>query len=190
MIFFSKKQNGFYDSSIHGNKIPNDAVAITEEEHIELIQGQQENGKLIVSDSSGYPFLQDPPTLPVVERIELAKRAIDTAAGKARSRFVSSGDFIDQEYSQVDASVKAWRESGSPASDVPGDVQAWAAATGMTAEEAAADIEQTSANWRSLLTTIRHIRLAGKAAVDAADDEADFYAIAQTYIDQLSDMQP
>lgn len=59
-MFYSKSTNGFYDTAIHGNNIPEDAVEITAEEHAALINGQSQ-GKRIVADEAGHPVLADPP---------------------------------------------------------------------------------------------------------------------------------
>lgn len=65
-MFYSKSNNGFYDSVIHGNAIPEDAVEITTEQHVALIQGQSE-GKRIVADRNGCPMLTDPPQASITE---------------------------------------------------------------------------------------------------------------------------
>lgn len=57
---YSKSTGGFYDSSLHGDNIPADAVEITDEEHAALLAGQS-NGKRIIADANGYPALSDPP---------------------------------------------------------------------------------------------------------------------------------
>lgn len=63
-IFSSKAAGGFYDDSIHSvHQIPGDAVEITRERHIELLEGQS-MGLLISSDEDGYPILIDPPAQP------------------------------------------------------------------------------------------------------------------------------
>lgn len=61
-MFYSKTTGGFYDSAIHGDNIPADAVEITKEEHQALINGQS-TGKRIVADADGRPMLVDPPAL-------------------------------------------------------------------------------------------------------------------------------
>lgn len=61
-MFYSKSTGGFYDTAIHGENIPADAVEITAEEHIALLVGQSK-GKRIVSDSDGAPTLADPEPL-------------------------------------------------------------------------------------------------------------------------------
>lgn len=58
---FSASTNGFYDDTIHtAEQIPADAVDITAERHIELLNGQSD-GKVITSNAEGYPILVTPP---------------------------------------------------------------------------------------------------------------------------------
>lgn len=59
-MFFSKTTGGFYDSALHGNNIPADAVVITDAQHAALLAGQTA-GKLISADATGAPVLLDPP---------------------------------------------------------------------------------------------------------------------------------
>lgn len=65
-MFYSKSNNGFYDSAIHGNAIPEDAIGITTEQHVALMQGQSE-GKRIVADHNGHPILADLPQASTTE---------------------------------------------------------------------------------------------------------------------------
>jgi hypothetical protein len=55
-MFYSKLTNGFYDTEIHGEKIPDDAFEITPEEYDLLLKGQSTGGQ-IKADSSGKPFI-------------------------------------------------------------------------------------------------------------------------------------
>lgn len=59
-MLYSKITSGFYDTAIHGDSIPEDAVEITETEYSALLDGQSA-GKVITSDASGMPILSDPP---------------------------------------------------------------------------------------------------------------------------------
>lgn len=59
-MFYAKSTGGFYSTEIHSDKIPEDAVEITEEEYAELLDGQS-SGKIISAGNSGKPFLSDPP---------------------------------------------------------------------------------------------------------------------------------
>lgn len=61
-MFYSKTTGGFYDTAIHGDNIPADAVEITKAEHTALLAGQSK-GKRIVSDLHGAPTLADPEPL-------------------------------------------------------------------------------------------------------------------------------
>jgi len=63
-MFYSKSTGGFYDTAIHGENMPADAVNITKEEHAALMAGQS-SGKIITADANGRPFLMDAPS-PVV----------------------------------------------------------------------------------------------------------------------------
>lgn len=62
-MFYSRQTGGFYDTEIHGENIPADAVEITREQHAALLQGQSE-GKQITADENGFPVLIDPPPAP------------------------------------------------------------------------------------------------------------------------------
>lgn len=59
-MFYSKTTGGFYDTAIHSDSIPADAVEINAEEHAALIDGQS-SGKRILADENGFPMLSDPP---------------------------------------------------------------------------------------------------------------------------------
>lgn len=59
IIYWSKSESGFYDPEIHFT-MPPDVVEITKQERNFLINSQS-NGKLIKSNSDGYPILVDPP---------------------------------------------------------------------------------------------------------------------------------
>lgn len=65
-MFYAQSTCGFYDTAIHGDNIPNDAVEITAEEHQALIDGQSQ-GKMIQADANGRPVLVDPPKTTAAE---------------------------------------------------------------------------------------------------------------------------
>lgn len=72
MKYFSKSTNGFYSDEINGDQIPDDAVEITDEKWMELLNGQGE-GKVIAADETGYPVLTDPPPLSHEELVLVAE---------------------------------------------------------------------------------------------------------------------
>lgn len=59
-MFYSKSTHGFYTPEIHGDKIPTDAVEITDSHYEALLAGQS-NDKVISADADGNPILIDPP---------------------------------------------------------------------------------------------------------------------------------
>lgn len=152
-------------------------------------------GKVFAFESDGsqdHLIEHDMEPISQSEALELASPAltaeaacslIDESAGRARARYVADGAFIDQEYALVAADVKAWRDAGSPADSVPQTISAWADATGMTDDAAAANIEATSAQFSQLLAAIRTIRLTAKAMIN--EDSADIESIKTNAIAQL-----
>lgn len=222
-IYYSAENNGFYDTNIHGEltisepdqsweptgdeteedrpsieksnpncKIPAGAIEITSNQHQQLMDAQS-NGKILQAATDGKPEAVERPLTPLAERRKRAKDAIDTAAGKARERYVSKGYLIEEEYRLAKNQTQQWRDSGSPANAVPASVQVWADAMGADAETAAQDIETTAAAWEQVIQSIRSLRLAGKAAVNGATSkskEKDMAEVAQPFVDQLNAMQP
>lgn len=73
MFYWSPNTKGFYLSEIHKENIPEDKVEITQDYYNLLLAGQ-EQGKIIASDSVGYPILVDPPELNNEEKIKLARQ--------------------------------------------------------------------------------------------------------------------
>ncbi len=59
-MFYSKSTGGFYDRAIHGDKIPTDAVEISDTEHAALLDAQSQ-GKIIQADKDGKPVAAEPP---------------------------------------------------------------------------------------------------------------------------------
>ncbi|KAE9639050.1 phage tail protein [Pseudomonas sp. PB106] len=75
-MFYSKSTGGFYNPAINTN-IPSDAVEITQEYWMELLNGQS-SGKIIVANDDGYPVLIDPPGQ--LEAFERAWRNVQLAS--------------------------------------------------------------------------------------------------------------
>lgn len=61
-MFYSKSTGGFYDAAIHGNAMPSDAVEITAEQHVSLLEAQSA-GKAIRAGEDGMPVAVDPSPL-------------------------------------------------------------------------------------------------------------------------------
>lgn len=93
MLYYSKTTGGFYDSAIHGDSMPPDVQAITDEEHAALMLGQSA-GKEIAADATGRPVLQDRPA-PTPDQVAAAMSAaaqerLDTFAATRRYDNVNS----------------------------------------------------------------------------------------------------
>lgn len=59
-MYYSQSTGGFYVAAIHGDNIPADAVEITVEQHLQLLDGQS-NGKRIEGGDDGLPVLSAHP---------------------------------------------------------------------------------------------------------------------------------
>lgn len=106
---------------------------------------------------------------------EQFKADIDLVVGAKRAAAVSKGDYLTEEYRRAYDEALAYKTSGYTGI-VPAAVQSWATASGMTAQLAADNIIATRASYMTLLDVTRDIRLAGKAAVDAAVTPDDLLA--------------
>ena len=125
-----------------------------------------------------------------LEKCALARKeafdAVDSAADEARASDRSIGQLLDIEYQQVVEAHGRWYADGYDASKCPEEIAAWASAEGVTPLQAAQEIAEAAAHREAVIRQVRSIRLAGKAAVRAAADDADFNAIAGPFIDQLN----
>ncbi|MCD4503633.1 hypothetical protein LQR30_05920 [Chromobacterium piscinae] len=66
-IFYSASTGGFYDSEIHGEGYPADAVQVEGSVYEALFRGQAA-GKLIQADGNGCPALADGPALSIEQQ--------------------------------------------------------------------------------------------------------------------------
>ena len=123
------------------------------------------------------------------QRRAQASADIDSAAGDARTRFVSAGYLIEEEYRQALNAVQRWRTAGSPLDSVPPEIQSGADYGDLDAESAAVEIEQTAAAWESVLNEIRALRLNGKRAVSDAP-AVELRNVEREYVGLLGSLSP
>lgn len=71
-IYYSKLTGGFYNSDIHGENIPSDAVEITEATRIEMLSAER-MGNVIIADAQGHPQAIDPKSILTIEEIKINK---------------------------------------------------------------------------------------------------------------------
>lgn len=100
MQYFSPSTNGFYDTEIHGDDIPEDAVEITREEHAALLEGQSA-GQMIAADEDGKPVLQDPPA-PTHEQL------LATAEAQRAAAYREEADPLFFKYQRGEATKEEW----------------------------------------------------------------------------------
>lgn len=181
-MLFAKSTGGFYDRAIHGDDFPADAVEITAEKHAALLQGQSE-GKRIVADENGFPLLQAPPMPTLDELKSKLCLAIDATADAARLTVV--GDPLRVvEYERAAAEAQGFADAGYVGA-VPLSVKSWAEAKDWTGQQAADDILAASAQWNSLMYSIRDVRLKAKEEVKSAADAITAQSIADAVIIQI-----
>lgn len=169
-MLYSVSAGCFFDKSIFGVNIPDDAVEISDNEHRYLLKGLA-SGKQIELDENGFLVLIDPP-IRVPKSYELCA-AIDSAADSARAA-VAGDPLRAVEYDRAAAEAHEFAAAGYPADAVPRTVAAWAI-NGRTAHEAADSILAEAAAYTEALYVIRETRLQAKEQVRAlmAAGEAD-----------------
>lgn len=107
MIYYSKNTAGFYDTSIFGENIPDDAVEISTEKHNALLVAQSQ-GRQIISDANGYP-VDVSSTLSDVTWEEIKDK---------RNILLQSSDWIDLPNSPIKNKQK-WLEYRQMLRDIP-----------------------------------------------------------------------
>ncbi|WP_429122004.1 tail fiber assembly protein [Aeromonas veronii] len=95
-MIYSSSTGGFYDTAVHGDSIPTDAVEISQEKYEALFQGQRD-GMVIVSDDNGYPMLSSPPT---EDPAALAKIALDNKVQIATQQIAIIKPAVDGGYAK------------------------------------------------------------------------------------------
>lgn len=127
----------------------------------------------------------------VVKAVEhILSGSIDSAAGEARSSFVSPGFYIEQEYHLAKQEAQAWLDGGKDETAIPSSVSDHMALFGVGAEAAATEIVATAEQWEQALATIRSARLGGKAAVRSAETIEAAEQAAKAAIAELKAIRP
>lgn len=165
---------GFYDSI--DSPPPADAVTI------QLTDAQWQAciatpGYTVVNGALVAPA---PPTLEVVQATLCS--TVDAAADAVYLAIGGPTPGRLAEYQQANTDANAFKAAGY-AGAVPDTVSCWAQANaGWTNQQAADDIIATAAKWTAALQAIRSARLLGKAAINAAANQADAETAATTAI--------
>lgn len=84
-IYFSPARVAFYSDELHGDALPDDALAITAARHRALMSGQSQGGRIIVGPD-GHPHIQHPPKpTAAARRASLVRRVKREAARRIES---------------------------------------------------------------------------------------------------------
>lgn len=161
MRYYSKTTGCTYLSGRH-NRMPSDAVPITEERYQETIANPVQ-GKIRGHDAAGLPILIDPP--PYIPTADELCQQVDVAADHAR-RAVAGDPLRAVEYDRAAAEAQAYAAAGYQG-EVPPMVAAWAI-SGRTPQQAADSILAEAAQYNGALVQLRTVRLQAKELIRAA----------------------
>jgi hypothetical protein len=115
--FFSKTTSGFYLDSIHGERMPSDAVEITDDEYAALMAAQSA-GKSIVADADGKPVAADQPPPTIEQQRAALARAVqahldDVAKANGYDSIATAVTYADEPaipaYQADGKALRAWR---------------------------------------------------------------------------------
>ena len=123
-MFYSKTTGGFYDTAIHGDNIPADAVDITLTEHAALLLGQSQ-GKLITADTLGRPVLTDPPPKPLIEVKTTKLAQLEQARDAAERANVTVGGKVYSASESFQAKVSRAINQSGRGKPIAGAADAW-----------------------------------------------------------------
>lgn len=160
MKFYSQEKNGFYDDAIHGKAIPSDAVEISDDLYIDLIQ----SGKSIATDETGYPIAIDLPA-----QVRTADSMLAAVADK-RWQIETSGIVV------AGTPIKTDRES---------QAQLYNAYTSLKSE-LIQDTPWKSADGRFVPVTLAQIEPIAKAV---AEHVRGCFAAERSHIDSINVLQ-
>lgn len=114
---FSPSKRGFFDTAIHGENIPSDAVDITDSEYRSLLVAQSQ-GKVIQPDENGRPVAVDPPAPPAPTEEELA-----ATARAERDRRMK--ELYDPAIMQLLRNHRAAVAAGAETTAIDASIEAW-----------------------------------------------------------------
>ena len=190
MYYVDRMTSGIFTSYEHFIRAQGDDVdigrliEISDEEHEQIASDFQKGYSLLIKGNIVTTVA--PPEVAVDEKRARIINIVDAVADEARTRDQSIGQLLDIEYQQVIEAHSRWYADGYDETKCPEEIQAWADAEGVSPLQAAQEIAEAAAHREEVIRQIRSIRLAGKAAVRAAADDADFTTIAEPFVDQLN----
>ena len=170
-LYYSQSNGGFYDDQIH-SRLPEDAVAISPEQHTALLAGQS-NGQVIMPDKDGKPVLTSKApshlhqwdgkewTLDKAAASQLLAEAIDNGTK-------AINDLVDEAYRHVTRFQPEYEvreqqardyKAGGCKGEAPEQVAAFAKPAGKTACEATDIIIAQADNLRMVMGKLGALRM-------------------------------
>ena len=202
-LYYSQSNGGFYDDQIH-SRLPEDAVAISPEQHTALLAGQS-NGQVIMPGKDGKPVLTSKApshlhqwngkewTLDKAAASQLLAEAIDNGTK-------AINDLVDEAYRHV---TRFWPEyqlreqqateykAGGYKGELPTQVAAFADPTGKGGKEATDIILAQAAKLRVTLEQLGILRMKKlelknlKTAAEVDKRAAEIVAAIQPHLHEL-----
>lgn len=107
MLYYAESTRGFYDTAIN-RVIPEDAVAVTRQQHAALLAAQA-GGKEIVSSPGGVPIAVERRLTreQIVEGVRIAASAALAASDSAIIAFYENGAPVPEQWKAYRASLRA-----------------------------------------------------------------------------------
>lgn len=176
-IFASPSQKCFYDEIMNPD-IPGDAIAITDEQHAFLLEGQS-NGKVI-------DFSQMPPVLRTPEKVWPTAQQLSELIDNTVAEIYNKWTRFTSEYQAKEAAALAYKQAGYEG-DISGWISSYADSAGLDYKEATDRILAQAESLRSAQIQIGQLRMR-KFELSALDDEArsELYELIIAEIDQMS----
>ncbi|WP_153717198.1 hypothetical protein [Eikenella corrodens] len=170
-IYYSKASGGFYDDQIH-SRLPEDAVAISLEQHTALLSGQSA-GQVIMPGKDGKPVLAEPAPSHLHRWDGKAWVLDKAAASQLLAEAIDKGtaainDVVEQAYHHVtrfEAEYKLREQqardykAGGCKGEAPLQVAAFAKPAGKTACEATDIIIAQADNLRMVMGKLGALRM-------------------------------
>lgn len=167
LTYFSPSTCFLYRMDVYEGHLPEDAVAVSDNEYAALQAGISAR-KILVPGPDGRPLLQDPPVVPATAATLCSR--VDMAADAAR-RTVAGDPLRAVEYERAAAEAQAFAAADYQG-EVPRSVAAWAI-NGRTPRQAADSILAEAAAYAEALYQIRETRLQAKELIRQAMAEGD-----------------
>jgi hypothetical protein len=175
-MFFSATAKGFFALEIHGDSMPEDAVALSEAEYVALIAAQNA-GATITADGSGAPVAAQPPSRSMDELKADARAAMRDYISRFLAQFVANTPSAEIASWPTKAAEARAFLAGGPASVI---IQKEASVTGETVSNLAAIIVAKADRYSEIIGLVSGLRRKVDAEIDAASSPAALASVIQS----------